>query len=77
MKEHAFRLTKGQDLKVELEKYVQDNNIKAGIIVSCVGCLVNTTAEIVIVELENYCFSREMDKSAGYRELVINKNMKS
>lgn len=130
MKEHAFRLTKGQDLKAELEKYVQENNIKAAIIVSCVGCLyeavirnaggeksielkekleivsitgtlsengchihisvsdenlktygghlkkgclVNTTAEIVLLELENYSFKREMDESTGYKELVINK----
>ena len=39
MKEHAFRLTKGQDLKIELEKYIKENNIKAGIMASCVGCL--------------------------------------
>lgn len=128
MKEHAFRLHRGQDLKIELEKYVEENNIKAGVIVSCVGCLyeavirnaggvesiklnkkleivsvtgtfsqngchihisvsdedlktygghlkdgclVNTTAEIVILELEDYTFTREMDENTGYEELVI------
>lgn len=128
MKEHAFRLTKGQDLKIELEKYVKENNIKAGVIISCVGCLyeavirnaggkdciklkkdleivsstgtfssngchihisvsdeglhtygghlkegclVNTTAEIVILELEDYVFTREMEEATGYKELII------
>lgn len=130
MKEHAFRLQKGQDLKLELEKYVKDNKIKAGVIVSGVGCLyqavirnaggkeciklekdveivsitgtfsidgchihiavsdeelntygghlkdgclINTTAEIVILELEEYTFSREMDEKTGYKELVVKK----
>lgn len=133
MKEHAFRLHRGQDLKLELEKYVESNGIKAGIIISCVGCLyeavirnaggkesiklnkkleivsitgtfsingchihiavsdeklntygghlqegclVNTTAEIVILELEDYLFSREMDEKTGYKELVIKENNK-
>lgn len=128
MKEHAFRLHKGQDLKIELEKYVKENNIKAGVIVSCVGCLyeavirnaggketvklnkkleivsitgtfsengchihisvsdeelktygghlkegclVNTTAEVVILELEDYSFKREMEEETGYKEIVI------
>lgn len=35
------------------------------------GCIVNTTAEIVIGEFEEYLFSREMDESTGYKELVI------
>lgn len=127
---HAFRLTKGQDLKKELEKYVENKKIKAGVIVSCVGCLyeavirnasgkdcirinedleivsvtgtfsidgchihiavsdenlktygghlkegclVNTTAEVVIFELEEYEFRREMDNNTGYKEIVINK----
>lgn len=128
MKEHAFRLQKGQDLKIELEKYVKENEIKAGVIVTCVGCLyeavirnaggkecikldkkleivsitgtlsingshihiavsdeklntygghlkegclVNTTAEVVIFELEDYLFSREIDETTGYKELVV------
>ncbi len=131
MREHAFRLRKGQDLKIELEKYIKVHNIMAGIIVSCVGCLyeasirnaggekiiklekkleivsctgtfsmdgchihiavsdenlntygghlkegclVNTTAEIVLLELENYIFNREIDNETGYKELVIKEN---
>ena len=35
------------------------------------GCLVNTTAEICLEELENYTFTREFDKNTGYDELVI------
>lgn len=131
IKEHAFRLKKGQDLKDELEKYAEEKGIKAGVIVSCVGCLyeavlrnagateciklkkdleivsatgtfskdgchihisvsddklntfgghlksgclVNTTAEIVILELTDYTFTREMDDMSGYEELVVRKN---
>lgn len=130
MKEHAFRLQRGQDLKLEIEKYVSNNKIKAGVIISSVGCiyeavirnaggiesvtlnknleivsitgtlsadgchihiavsdedlqtygghlqegcLVNTTAEIVIIELEDYSFGRKKDKATGYKELIIKK----
>ena len=40
----------------------------------CNGCLVNTTAEVVLVSLDDeYLFSREYDDSTGYDELVIRK----
>jgi uncharacterized protein len=131
VKEHAFRLVKGQDLKKEIEEYTIKNNIKAGVILSCVGCLyeavirdasgincktlkqkleivsitgtlskdgshihisvsdenlkvygghlkdgclINTTAEVVIAELDSFIFTREMDDNTGYKELVINNN---
>lgn len=35
------------------------------------GCLVNTTAEIVLLEIDGYTFSREPDERTGYDELVI------
>ena len=35
------------------------------------GCIVNTTAEIVLLELESFTFSREMDEATGYPELMI------
>jgi len=35
------------------------------------GCLVFTTAEIVLVELPDIIFSREKDQSTGFKELVI------
>ena len=37
------------------------------------GCLVNTTAEICIEELDNYSFNREFDENTGYKELIITK----
>lgn len=37
------------------------------------GCLVNTTAEIAIGELNSMEFSRKYDKHTGYNELIINK----
>ncbi len=127
---YVFRLTKGMDLKKEIIKYCEDNNIKAGIIGACVGCcyeinfrlaggddfyqktgdheivsmtgtisedgvhihvsfsdregntvgghltegcLVNSTAEICIIEINNYKLTREYDDTTGYKELVIEK----
>jgi hypothetical protein len=35
------------------------------------GCLVYTTAEIVVAELERLRFRREPDPKSGYRELVV------
>ncbi len=37
MKIHTFRLKPDQDLKQGIEQYVQQNNIKAGFIVTCVA----------------------------------------
>ena len=128
MKSHAIRLTYGDDLKKEIEKYTIENNIKAGCILSAVGCLnklvlrtagaksveeitddfeivsatgtispdgchihisvsddklqtfgghlkngciVNTTVELILLELDEYSFTREMDEETGYKELVI------
>ncbi|ELR64548.1 Putative DNA-binding protein [Photobacterium marinum] len=36
---HAFRLTKGVDLKQSILDYVKANGISAGSLMSCVGCL--------------------------------------
>ena len=38
------------------------------------GCLVNTTAEIVLAELPDTVFTRERDETTGYEELAIRKN---
>lgn len=129
MKEHAFRLVYGQDLKLEIESYCQLNNLSAVFVATCVGCIydchlrladgetkrlfqnhyeivsltgtiangqshlhiscsdidgncigghllegthINTTAEIVLIELDNHYFTREYDSNTGYDELVIN-----
>lgn len=40
------------------------------------GCLVNTTGEIVLLELEDFEFFREPDGKTGYDELVIRKRQK-
>jgi predicted DNA-binding protein with PD1-like motif len=130
MKQHMFRLKRGNDLLLEIDEYALKHNILAGVIVSCVGCLtkatvrsadgltikeineeveivsitgtiskngshihisvsndslatfgghlkpgclVNTTAEIVIIELSNVAFEREFDEVTGYEELVFKK----
>ena len=35
------------------------------------GCIVNTTAEIVIKSFDNIKFNREYDENTGYNELII------
>lgn len=37
------------------------------------GCLINSTAEIVVGEAHHLLFSRETDSQTGYTELVVNK----
>jgi predicted DNA-binding protein with PD1-like motif len=37
------------------------------------GCLIRTTAEIVIAELRDFRFERDLDAETGYDELVIKK----
>lgn len=37
------------------------------------GCVVHTTAELVLGELEGLVFARELDPTTGWRELVIRK----
>lgn len=40
----------------------------------CDGCLVNTTAEIVLLEMnDEYRFTREFDDTTGYKEIVVEK----
>ncbi|MDD2409819.1 MAG: DNA-binding protein [Bacilli bacterium] len=35
------------------------------------GCIINTTVEVVLLEIKNLKFKREYDNSTGYEELVI------
>jgi predicted DNA-binding protein with PD1-like motif len=35
------------------------------------GCVIYTTAEVVIGELEGFVFSRKMDPRTGFKELII------
>lgn len=130
MKEHVFRLHRGDDLRLALECYAREHNIGAAVIASCVGCvsearlrdatgsriqhipchceivsatgtvsaarshvhislakedlstvgghlaagcIINTTAEVVLLELESCVFGKAFDPETGYDELVITK----
>lgn len=125
---YTLRLQPGNDLKNELLNFIKNKNIRAGLILTCVGslkkatirmadeniikefddkfeivslvgtfssngchlhislsdkngkvfgghlkdgCIIHTTAEIIIGELKNVKFSREFDKQTGFKELVI------
>jgi predicted DNA-binding protein with PD1-like motif len=39
MKTYAFRLRRAQDLRKEIDNFVKDKNIQAGVILTCVGNL--------------------------------------
>lgn len=125
---HAFRLTLGSDLKSSILAYVQQEEIKAGSLLSGVGCLshasirlaneseslelagpleiltlsgtltpehvhlhisvadklgrvygghlqegsiVSFTAEVCLAEYANLSFTRELDATTGFTELVV------
>ncbi|SEG38326.1 PPC domain-containing DNA-binding protein [Vibrio hangzhouensis] len=126
----AVRLTRGTDLKQAIAKLVQQHQLSAGTVASCVGCLstlhirlanaehrllrqeafeivslmgtltpahqhlhiavadaegkvwgghllegcvVATTAELIIHQYSELAFTREFDSSTGYSELVVKK----
>ena len=128
MKTYAVRLLPNQDLKTSLENYARENQISAGVVLTCVGslncatlrmanenvpktfegkfeivslvgtfsadgchlhialsdkdgnmigghlkegCMIFTTAEVVIGEIENLIFARTMDEGTGFKELVV------
>lgn len=128
MQTYAFRLGPGQDLRAELQKFIQTNMIEAACLLTCVGslkrailrlanqeghrvyeekfeivslvgtlsvngshlhislsdstgttigghlvegCIVYTTAEIVLGVLPQYRFTREKDPQSGYQELKV------
>lgn len=128
MKTFALRLRPNEDLRDKLVKFIEKNDIRAGIVLTCVGslmratlrmadknvirdfeekfeivslvgtlsqdglhlhvslsnkegntigghlkegCMVHTTAEIVIGELEDVRFSRKFDEQTGFKELVV------
>ena len=132
MKTYAIRLRRGSDLLLSIEEFCAKNAIKAGILLSgvgCVttarvrdasgvtivdipepmeivslmgtvsekrchlhvafskedlsvvgghlvaGCIINTTCELVIGELENTVYDVEFDEETGYDELIIKKEV--
>jgi hypothetical protein len=59
---HAFRLKPGQDLKKEIEGFVQKEQIEAGWIMTCVGSLTQTNIR--------YANQPEGSREAGHFEIV-------
>jgi len=56
-------------LHVHISLARQDGSVVGGHMVR--GCIVNTTAELVIGELEDVAFSRPIDPATGYDELRV------
>lgn len=128
MRTHVFRLHPGEDLRLSIDRYAREHNIKAAVIVSCVGslthvrlrdasgvnirevceeceivsatgtvsarrshihlsaskenlnvigghltegCIIKTTAEVVLLELDDVRFDKVFDPATGYNELAI------
>ena len=128
MRTHAFRLHRGDDLLLSIRAYALEHNLRAGAILSGVGCvtravlrdasgvtthelcgryeivsitgtvsaarthlhialagenmqvlgghlcegtIVNTTCEVVLIELDGVTFSKEFDPQTRYNELKI------
>jgi predicted DNA-binding protein with PD1-like motif len=69
MKTLPFSLTPGQDLCAALEAAVQAQNCCAAFVLS--GCIVLTTAEVLLALLPEWQFTREPDAATGYDELVV------
>lgn len=61
---HAFRLTRGSDLKKEIISYCEKNDIKAGVIISAVGCI--SHLHIRLAEAKEY-----IDKEECYEIVSI------
>lgn len=128
MKNYAVRLRRGADLLKSIEEFCTKNAIKAGVVLSAVGCvsrgrvrdaggvnivdidepmeivslmgtvsdkrchlhvsfskedlsvvgghlmtgcIINTTCELIIGELENFVYDLEFDEETGYDELIF------
>lgn len=53
MKTHVFRLSPGKDLKNELKQFAKDNKIKAGLILTAVGCVTKASIRMAGATPEN------------------------
>jgi len=51
MKTRSFRLLPGQDLRKEIDVYVEKHNIKAGVILTCVGNLQKAVLRMANAEI--------------------------
>ncbi len=51
MKTFAFRLKSGQSLREEIDKFVDEKNIEAGIILTCVGSLKKAVLRMANAEI--------------------------
>lgn len=54
MKIHVLRLISNQDLKLSIEKYIKENQIQAGIILTCVGSLKKATIRLAEEKIKNF-----------------------
>ncbi len=66
MKTYVFRLHPGQDLRAEIDKFVEEKNIKAGTILTCVGNLTKAVIRMANAKvIKTYEGSFEIVSLAG------------
>ena len=59
MKTYCKRLRRGSDLKIEIKKMAEENNINAGVVLSAVGCVssarVRDASGVDIQDINEHC----------------------
>lgn len=65
MKVHAFRLKRGQDLRSEIDAFVASKNIKAAVVLTCVGNL-----EKAVLRMADERITNEYEESLEILSLV-------
>jgi uncharacterized protein len=66
MKTHAFRLKPNENLRDAIDRFVQDNNISAGAILTCVGSLSSVTLRMAgAKEIKTYTGEFEIVSLTG------------
>lgn len=65
------RLHRGDDLLLSIKAICAEYHIAAGVVLSGVGCLVNTTCELVLGVLDGWRYGQEQDAETGYDEITF------
>lgn len=64
MQNYTFRLKPGQDLFESIEAFAMEKQVEA-------GCIIYTTAEIVLAAFDQVIYKREFAEDSGYKAVVV------
>ncbi len=71
MRALPLRLLPGDDLRRALDAALARDGGRAAFVLSGIGCIVRTTAEVLLAVLDERPFERAPDAATGYDELAI------